>query len=481
MTAKTEKWHRRWIAGLVAASALCLALPACAQQPGPPRPSNEPEDFLQTPPKPSTLKGKFTLTAVGELLYSHPLADTTDAEMQKVFNLVKQGDVTFGHAEVPFFDFKDFKGQGYGNGLLWGEAALAKDIKDLGIDMVSLASNHGTDWGVEGLMDAARLLDAQGVMHAGGGLNMSDAREAGILETPKGKVALISTASTFKPNATANDSFGEIPARGGISTLRTRKINLVNAEQLELVRKLATQLASPLEPAPEAGTKEITYNEEIYRLSDKTGLSYEMDLYDHAALLKAVRAAKEKADLVTFTIHAHESPTGHDDDAPTPPDFLVKLFHTAVDAGVDVVVGTGQHSMRSIEIYKGKVIFYGMGAFFIRGNIKALPETMFRVFPDETGHAPKPKPEERAVRSGGNPASWYDSVVAQVDYVDGKAKTVRLYPIDTGNTYTEGRRGVPHFADAANAKRILTDLQKSSAPFGTKINIDGSVGVITIP
>jgi poly-gamma-glutamate synthesis protein (capsule biosynthesis protein) len=40
---------------------------------------------------------------------------------------------------------------------------------------------------------------------------------------------------------------------------------------------------------------------------------------------------------------------------------------------------------------------------------------------------------------------------------------------------------VPHFADPANAKRILTNLQQWSAPFGTKITIDGSVGVITIP
>ncbi len=476
-------WRSRiGIAGFVTAVLLAAALSASAQQNNRPRgPSNEPEDFLKEPAKPSTLKGPFTLTAVGELLYSHPLADTTDQKMQDVFTLVKKGDVTFGHGEVPFFDFKNFTGEGYGNGLLWGEGALGKDIKALGIDMVSLASNHGTDWGAEGILETGRLLDEQGIMHAGAGKNASDARRAGILTTPKGKIALVSTASTFKPNATANDSMGEIPARGGISTLRTRKINLVTAAQLAKIKDIATELASPLQPAPAADATEVTFRDEIYKLADKKALHYDMDLYDHAALLRSVREAKNNADLVAFTIHAHESPTGQDDDDPTPPDFLVKLFHTAVDAGADVIIGTGQHSMRGIEIYKGKPVFYGMGAFFIRGNIRALPETMFRVFPDETGHAPPPKPEERAVRSGGNPASWYDSVVAQVDFQDGKAKTVRLYPIDTGNTYEENRRGVPHFADAENAKRILTNLQKYSAQFGTKITIDGSVGTIKIP
>ncbi len=85
------------------------------------------------------------------------------------------------------------------------------------------------------------------------------------------------------------------------------------------------------------------------------------------------------------------------------------------------------------------------------------------------------------MRAGGNPASWYDSVVAQADFQDGKAKTVRLYPIDTGNTYEEGRRGVPHFANEENAKRILTNLQTYSAQFGTRIDIEGTVGLIRIP
>ena len=64
---------------------------------------------------------------------------------------------------------------------------------------------------------------------------------------------------------------------------------------------------------------------------------------------------------------------------------------------------------------------------------------------------------------------------------NGKAKTVRLYPLDVGNTYEPSRRGIPHLADAANARRILEALQKDSAQFGTKISIEGSVGVISIP
>jgi len=463
------------------ACALCSIAAAwlCSGAHGSP-PSNEPSDFLRSPPKPASVKGHFSLVTLGDLLYSHPFAHRADPELQKVFELIRSGDATIANREGVFFDLKSFKGQGYGDGLLWGEAALGEDMKAMGISMVSMANNHSTDWGGEGLLESQRLLDEVGVIHAGGGRTLEEARRAAFLQTPKGRVALVSTASSFKANAGADDAFDETPARTGISLLRTRTIHLVDADQLSKIRGLATELASPLHPPPAPEAREIAFQEQIYRLSDKPGLHYEMELYDHAGLLKAVRDAKQSADLVVFTIHAHQRATGDDDDTPQPPDFLVRLFHDAVDAGADVILGGGPHSLRGIEIYKGRPVLYGMGAFFINADIKALQETALQLYPDATGHAPPPKPPERSVRAGGNPASWYDGMVAITDFDGGKAGTVRLYPLDLGNTYDRSRRGIPHLADPANAGRILKDLQNDSKPFGTEIAIEGSVGVIRI-
>ncbi len=475
----TEKTLCLPLAAVALALAFALAAPASAQDKPP---SNDPTEFVSDNPKGSTLKGKFSLVTIGDLLYSHPMADTPNLEIQKVLSLIKSGDVTIANQEGVFIDLKTFKGSAYGDGQLWGEGALAKDIKAMGVDMVSLANNHATDFGGDGLLEAMRLSDEAGLVHAGGGHNLAEARKAGILVTQKGRVALVSTASTFKVNARANDAFGETNARAGISTLRLQTVNLVDKAQLEKVRSLAIERASPREPAPAADATEVTFGDQIYRLAEKPGLHYAMELYDHADLLKSIKDAKAAADLVVFTIHAHESPTGMDDDTPEPPDFLIKLFHDAVNAGADVILGGGPHSLRGVEIYKGRPIFYGQGVFFIKGEIKALQETALKVFPDPaTGKAPPPQPEERSVRPGGNPASWYDSMVAVTDFDNGKAKVVRLYPLDVGNTYDRSRRGNPQFADPVNAKRILANLQRDSAPFGTKIEIDGSVGVIRIP
>jgi hypothetical protein len=112
-------------------------------------------------------------------------------------------------------------------------------------------------------------------------------------------------------------------------------------------------------------------------------------------------------------------------------------------------------------------------------RIRSVASRFTRVNP--FGHAPPPRPAKRSVRAGGNPASWYDGVVAVTDFENGTAKTVRLYPLDVGNTYDPARCGNPHLADADAAQRILRDLQRDSAPFGTRITIEGSVGVIRIP
>jgi poly-gamma-glutamate synthesis protein (capsule biosynthesis protein) len=88
---------------------------------------------------------------------------------------------------------------------------------------------------------------------------------------------------------------------------------------------------------PAAAAREIVLNDTVYRVSDKPGLTYEMNAHDHYAILAAIHAARESVNLVVFTIHAHESATGLDDDNPEPPDFLIQLFHEAVQAGADVV------------------------------------------------------------------------------------------------------------------------------------------------
>jgi poly-gamma-glutamate synthesis protein (capsule biosynthesis protein) len=55
-------------------------------------------------------------------------------------------------------------------------------LRDAGLALVSLANNHILDYDVQGLLDTLRILDAQGIAHAGAGANLDAALAPAIVE-----------------------------------------------------------------------------------------------------------------------------------------------------------------------------------------------------------------------------------------------------------------------------------------------------------
>jgi poly-gamma-glutamate synthesis protein (capsule biosynthesis protein) len=60
--------------------------------------------------------------------------------------------------------------------------AAGQALVDAGIGLVSLANNHILDYGVQGLRDTLRILDAHGIAHAGAGAELSAALAPAIVE-----------------------------------------------------------------------------------------------------------------------------------------------------------------------------------------------------------------------------------------------------------------------------------------------------------
>ena len=83
-----------------------------------------------------------------------------------------------------------------------------------------------------------------------------------------------------------------------------------------------------------------------------------------------IRAARESADLVVVAIHAgaEGSDATHTPDAEET--YLgedrgnaVEFAHMAVRAGADLVLGSGPHVLRGMEVYRGRLIAYSLGNF----------------------------------------------------------------------------------------------------------------------
>jgi len=93
-------------------------------------------------------------------------------------------------------------------------------------------------------------------------------------------------------------------------------------------------------------------------------------LTDIPAARRLVEKAATNADVVIVTMHAGAEGTDHTHVRPGTETYLgenrgnvVAFTHAVVDAGADLVIGSGPHVLRGMEWYRGHLIAYSLGNF----------------------------------------------------------------------------------------------------------------------
>jgi len=428
-----------------------------------------------------TLKGEFTLAAVGDIIATHPMLAEVERSAPQLLELLK-ADATFGNFEDTVADLKDFKGYPEalsGGGWLMSSPEVPGELKEMGFDILSHANNHGTDWGVEGLLETDRRLSAAGLAHAGSGPSLTAARAPGYYEGKAGRVALIAMAAHMTEMEPAQDGMGDVHARPGVNPLRYEEFVTVPPEQFKELAAIR-DMQIPRSFKKDKKDDVVTLFETKYKrgTADQTtlGLHYVLKADDEKDNLRSIRQGKEVADFVIASAHVHE-PGNYSD---TPPDFLPGFAHEALDAGADAFVGHGPHRLRGIEIYKGKPIFYSLGDFiYMSHSREVIAPQEYEHIKDLANTTPAEVMQSRMEDDFNDPI-WYESVVAVSRYRDGKLAEIELHPIELGFDGPLGRRGVPLIAQPDMAQKILKRLQRLSEPFGTTIAIQGNIGVIKV-
>jgi poly-gamma-glutamate synthesis protein (capsule biosynthesis protein) len=454
---------------LLAALLACCAAAAAAQK------VDKPLDLQPVPHTP--IADGFTIATVGDMIYLRPMLATLEARSPAMLKLLRDADLTFGNFETNIFDLSTFKGSPQaeaGGTWMFGAPGVPADAKAMGFDMVGMANNHSTDWGVEGMIETADRLDAAGIVHAGADRTLSAARAPRYFDGAKGRIGLVSASSSFTPMSRAADPVGDVPGRAGMNAIRSTRTILLPAAQMDALATVATA----------AGGKNGRTGDEVelsglrYRASPdgKSGYSYRINPVDLAANLRSVRQASENGNFTIFSLHNHEP----GNESQTPADFAPVLAHQAIDAGADIVVGHGPHQLRGIEIYHGKPIFYSLGNFALMNNsLDQIPADMYDQF-DVEPSLKMTIPElvfARNAQAYSNPF-FLEAVIAVSRFAGGQMQEIRLYPLDLGKDEKGAGQGVPRLAEPAFARRVLERLQVLSAPFGTTIAIENGIGII---
>jgi len=376
--------------------------------------------------------GDLTLTAVGDMIFNQPITQLPDPDRAGLFRIMQEADVAYGNMEFslndrpelqrPFYNFRaprDFR---------W-------ELARTGINLVSQANNHALDFGPEGLKECLQALDQANITHAGAGTTLAEAHALGKTELAghRTTVGLLAYMRYWTAKYRAKDA---------------------NAPSLSTIDPAVILVAKDGKVEKAEGP-----------------LAADVEVMEDDILL-----ARRKTDLLLVSIHNHDvthhRAFGIQDK--TPPNEEI-MFRRAIEAGADMVLGTGPHVLRGIEIYKGRPIFYSLGDFIYQYRTPdRIPADILHQRDIEM-----PRPLNVSVWDRRESREVLESVMVRMVTNQGKLKRIQLLPItidDEGPLY-----GVPKLAGTKRGAEILARMQKLSEPYGTKIVSKGWYAEVMLP
>ncbi len=435
---------------------------------------------------------KINLVATGDSLITMKMSVHSEPEFLEMVELIRSADVAFTNFEMLVHDYA---GNAYpaaqsGGTYMRAEPYIIDEIKWMGFDIVSIANNHSLDYMYGGLFKTKEHLDEAGLPHAGTGKNLAEARAPTYMETIKGRVALVSAASSFAPFGHAGAARRDMQGRPGLNPLRYDTWYTVSEGTMQKLKDLYGDLQKELRfPDVYQPEGEFHLLRNKFVVGEETGVHTKPNKADVNGNLESIREAARQADWVLFSLHSHE---GLVDDSERPAEFIEEFARAAIDAGAHAVIGHGHHAMRGIEIRSGRPIFYSLGDFIFQNQtVQKMPADFYERYSlDPYSGTPadaydaRMKPQKRP---GAPESKWFAddqkywiSVVPQMAFEEDGLKELRLHPIELGQEKPRSQRGRPKFAKGELADKILEIMTKLSKPYGTTItNVDG-VGVVAL-
>lgn len=428
-----------------------------------------------TTPAPSAGKS-FSMALAGDAIITRRLSVYNEPQFLQLMDIIRRADVGFVNLEMLFHDYEMYPMNQSGGTYMRAEPALVKELTWAGFDIVSRANNHTGDYGVEGMRSTTKYVGEAGLVQAGVGESLEQAREAKFLETARGRVALVSIASTYPDHSRASSSRGDMPARPGLNPLRFSTTYVLPQGQIDQLAAAAKQLG--MNPTSDGG--QVRMFGSRFVAGDTPAVRTTPNEDDVEAIAAVVRNASRLADYTIVTIHAHER--GQNNFVPA--EFLVTFAHAMIDAGASVFVGHGPHVLRGIEMYKARPIMYSIGDFIFQNEtLLRLPAENYDEFKlKDDAHVADFNDARYDFDKRGFPAQReiWEAVVAVPQWRDGKLADLTLHPITLGFGQAPAVRGRPMLAEGELARKIIGDVTRLSKPFGTDVVFDNGVGRVVL-
>lgn len=250
-----------------------------------------------------------TIALLGQALVRYDLRKESPTSFERTRELLKGTSVVFTNFEAAIQTSPEVRAAHAG--LIHNAEPAALDcLREMGVNLLALSSNHAADLGSEGIVATIHAAEQRGMVIAGTGADISEAVRPGILRTSHGTIAMVGFLSGGFPG----DSAIAAPGRPGALHLKLQ--------------------------------------------SDHT-----WEPSDRERILAAIRSAAGRADWVLAYHHNHEYDEKTKEKVPESQQQIARL---CVDAGATLYVAHGFPGIRGVEIYKGYPLFHGMGNFIFQ-------------------------------------------------------------------------------------------------------------------
>ncbi|MFE1625253.1 CapA family protein [Brevibacillus reuszeri] len=409
-----------------------------------------------------------------------------DQAFREVSRLLHRADVRIANLETTVHDNEGYPSAQSGGTWAMSPPSVLHVMKDYGFNLIGWANNHTLDYLYGGLEATERNLNEFGFVHAGAGKNLAEAGAPRYLECESARVALIAATSTFHPWWAAGDQRPDSIGRPGINPMRyimTHHVHEDKLKQLKVIsestdinafNKLLIEEGFMNDP----GKDIFLFGNSRFVVSDEEGTSTQPHPRDLQRIVKTIHEAKQRADYVIISIHAHEM---KGDAKEVPADFLPTFAKACIDAGAHAVVGHGPHLLRGIEIYKNRPIFYSLGDFIFQTEaVTSQPADFYEHYGLDHTHTVADALNAMSAnytRGLCVHREVWESVIPLWKMQDGELVEIELHPIELGFDMPVHRMGWPKISADT---RILEDLQSLSAPYGTEIKIEGEIGRVVL-
>ena len=391
-----------------------------------------------------------SLLLAGDALMTRAWSQISDASFLGLIGAIRAADVSIANLETVIHEFKGHAQADAGGVYMASPPLIAAELKWAGFDMLAHANNHAFDYGASGVLETIQNVESAGLVIAGSGADLQQARAPKYFHCRGSTVALVAMASDFVKYGKASHSRPDMAGRPGVNPLATRP-RQTKIRPFELARRLAN-LAPRLSSGTVSGFLKVEVVVEWGRRPDPADLN---------ANLRTLSEAASKADIVVASIHAHRQGP-----------WLAAFGRQAIDHGSHVVFIHGPHQVRGVELYKGCPIFYSLGDFVYETEyVTRFPAEAYQrvgLPPDASLDALNARKEKHT--SGlSRDREAFEAVVAVLDFAHGGLSHIRLLPVDLNFNSKDGSRGRPRLASPEAGKRILMEVERRSKPFNTLV------------